>query len=249
MCSSDLLIGMLVGLLVSIFQATTQIQEQTLTFIPKIVAVLVSIVIFGPWMIRQLVDFADRLLSNLPSYIMFSFHRDGQMRTDGNLGSENHYEPNSYGNWKDDLQYKEPLQKGGDVYRYDFREDDDDYYTQPGLLYNAMTEDQKRVLFANTARNMGDSTLQIKHRHINNCYQADPEYGKGVADALHIDIKDVDLDLPARNSHDGNYEANNIHPELNVPSEDISSIPNQEEIKTDYDPKSFIAPEDDPHLL
>ena len=46
-----LLIGMLVGLLVSIFQATTQIQEQTLTFIPKIVAVLVSIVIFGPWMV------------------------------------------------------------------------------------------------------------------------------------------------------------------------------------------------------
>ena len=41
-------IGMLVGLLVSIFQATTQIQEQTLTFIPKIIAVLVSIVIFGP---------------------------------------------------------------------------------------------------------------------------------------------------------------------------------------------------------
>jgi flagellar biosynthetic protein FliQ len=65
-----LLIGMLVGLLVSIFQATTQIQEQTLTFIPKIVAVLVSIVVFGPWMIRQLVDFAERLLANLPSFIM-----------------------------------------------------------------------------------------------------------------------------------------------------------------------------------
>lgn len=63
-------IGMLVGLLVSIFQATTQIQEQTLTFIPKIVAVLVSIVIFGPWMIRLLVDFAERLLANLPAYIM-----------------------------------------------------------------------------------------------------------------------------------------------------------------------------------
>ncbi|NMB01311.1 MAG: flagellar biosynthesis protein FliQ [Firmicutes bacterium] len=62
-------IGMLVGLLVSIFQATTQIQEQTLTFIPKIVAVLASIVIFGPWMIRVLVDFAERLLSDLPSYI------------------------------------------------------------------------------------------------------------------------------------------------------------------------------------
>lgn len=63
-------IGMLVGLLVSIFQATTQIQEQTLTFVPKIVAVLVSIVIFGPWMIRILVDFAHRILANLPAYIM-----------------------------------------------------------------------------------------------------------------------------------------------------------------------------------
>ena len=63
-------IGMLVGLLVSIFQATTQIQEQTLTFVPKIVAVLVSIVVFGPWMLRILVDFAHRLLSNLHAYIM-----------------------------------------------------------------------------------------------------------------------------------------------------------------------------------
>ena len=62
--------SLLVGLLVSIFQAMTQIQEQTLTFIPKIVAVLVSIVIFGPWMIRLLVDFAERLLSDLPAYIM-----------------------------------------------------------------------------------------------------------------------------------------------------------------------------------
>ncbi|HPT83494.1 MAG TPA: flagellar biosynthesis protein FliQ [Limnochordia bacterium] len=62
-------IGMLVGLVVSIFQATTQIQEQTLTFIPKIIAVLVSIVIFGPWMIRRLVDFAQRLLGDLPSFI------------------------------------------------------------------------------------------------------------------------------------------------------------------------------------
>ena len=65
-----LVIGMVVGLLVSVFQATTEIQEQTLTFIPKIVAVLVSIVIFGPWMLRNLVDFAERLLANLTTYIM-----------------------------------------------------------------------------------------------------------------------------------------------------------------------------------
>ncbi len=171
------------------------------------------------------------------------------MRVDGNLGSELHYEPNSYGNWKDDPRLKEPLERGGDVYRYDFREDDSDYYTHTGLLFNAMTDDQKRVLFANTARNMGDSTLQIKHRHINNCYLADPEYGKGVAEALHIDINDVDLNLPKRNSQAANYEANNKHPELDVPSLDISSLPNQEEIKTDYDPKMFIDPMDDPFLL
>lgn len=63
-------VGMLIGLLISIFQATTQIQEQTLTFVPKIVAVLVAIVVFGPWMLRLLVDFAERLLANLPSYIL-----------------------------------------------------------------------------------------------------------------------------------------------------------------------------------
>ena len=62
-------IGMLVGLLVSIFQATTQIQEQTLTFIPKIVTVLVSLVLLGLWMIRRLVDFAQRLLSEMQSFI------------------------------------------------------------------------------------------------------------------------------------------------------------------------------------
>lgn len=63
-------LGMAVGLLVSIFQATTQIQEQTLTFIPKIVAVLVSIVVFGPWMMRLLVDFGERLLGELHQFIL-----------------------------------------------------------------------------------------------------------------------------------------------------------------------------------
>jgi len=61
--------GMLVGLIVSIFQATTQIQEQTLTFIPKIIAVLVSLILFGPWMLRVLIDFGTRLLSNLEHFI------------------------------------------------------------------------------------------------------------------------------------------------------------------------------------
>ena len=176
------------------------------------------------------------------------FHRDGQMRVDGNLGSENHYEPNSYGNWEEDPSNYKPKEAGGDVYRYDYRKDDHDYYTQPGMLFRAMTADQQRVLCENTARNMGDSTLQIKHRHINNCYQADPEYGKGVAKALGINIEDVDLNLPVRDSNEANYRANNAHPELDVKSEDMSKK-EWEEIKTDYDPKSFIDPMDDPFLL
>ena len=62
-------LGLLVGLLVSVFQATTSIQEQTLAFIPKIIAVFVAILIFGPWMLRIMVEYLTNLLVNLPSYI------------------------------------------------------------------------------------------------------------------------------------------------------------------------------------
>jgi flagellar biosynthetic protein FliQ len=62
-------LGLLVGLVVSIFQATTQIQEQTLTFIPKIVVVMVSIIIFGPWMLRVMLDFTSRLWLNLNTFV------------------------------------------------------------------------------------------------------------------------------------------------------------------------------------
>ena len=62
-------LGLLVGLTVSIFQATTSIQEQTLAFIPKIVAVFVAILIFGPWMLRLMVEYVTNVLVNLPYYI------------------------------------------------------------------------------------------------------------------------------------------------------------------------------------
>jgi flagellar biosynthetic protein FliQ len=64
-----LILALAVGLIVSIFQATTQIQEQTLAFIPKIVAVLVALIFFGPWMLTQIVGFTYDLLSNLHRYI------------------------------------------------------------------------------------------------------------------------------------------------------------------------------------
>ena len=61
-----LLIGMAVGLVVSIFQATTSIQEQTLTFVPKITAILLSLVFFGPWMLSSLTQFTLRLFARIP---------------------------------------------------------------------------------------------------------------------------------------------------------------------------------------
>ncbi|MBS6062378.1 flagellar biosynthesis protein FliQ [Criibacterium bergeronii] len=64
-----LVIGLGVGLLVSVFQATTQIQEATLSFVPKIVAVLLSLVIFGPWMISTIVGFTRNLFLSINGFI------------------------------------------------------------------------------------------------------------------------------------------------------------------------------------
>ncbi len=62
-------LGLIVGLLVSIFQATTQIQEQTLAFIPKIIAVFVAILIFGPWMLSLVVDYTRNIFLSLPQMV------------------------------------------------------------------------------------------------------------------------------------------------------------------------------------
>lgn len=64
-----LLLALAVGLFVSIFQATTQIQEQTLAFIPKIVAVLVGLVFFGPWMLSTMVEFTTEIFQNLNRFV------------------------------------------------------------------------------------------------------------------------------------------------------------------------------------
>ena len=64
-----LLVALISGLAISIFQATTSIQEQTLAFVPKIVAVLVAIVFFGPWMLSQVTGYARDIFENLTRYI------------------------------------------------------------------------------------------------------------------------------------------------------------------------------------
>lgn len=64
-----LILALAVGLFVSIFQATTQIQEQTLAFIPKIVAVLVGLLFFGPWMLAKLIEFTTDLYLNINQFV------------------------------------------------------------------------------------------------------------------------------------------------------------------------------------
>ncbi len=61
--------GLVTGLVISIFQAVTSIQELTLTFIPKILAVFLALFLFFPWIMRIMLSFTERVLVNFPSYI------------------------------------------------------------------------------------------------------------------------------------------------------------------------------------
>jgi len=63
------MIAMLVGLVISIVQATTQIQEQTLTFVPKLVAVVVTLALAGPWMMVQLISYTSSIFDSFANYI------------------------------------------------------------------------------------------------------------------------------------------------------------------------------------
>lgn len=64
-----LAVTLIVGLLVSVVQVVTQVQEASLTFIPKIVASVVVLVVCGPWMLKRLVAFSASLIANIPSYL------------------------------------------------------------------------------------------------------------------------------------------------------------------------------------
>ncbi|MCK1682864.1 catalase [Bradyrhizobium sp. 147] len=129
---------------------------------------------------------------NAPKCPFHSYHRDGAMRTDGNLGATPTYWPNSKGAWIDhDPSLAEPpLEWSGAAARWDHRVDED-HYEQPGNLFRKMTSVQRQALFENTARAMGDARLEVKQRHIANCMKADPAYGAGVAQALGLALIEV----------------------------------------------------------
>ena len=63
-----LLVSLIIGLIISIFQTVTSIQEQTLTFVPKIVCVFIALILFGPWMLNSIVEFMTQLWSTFSVY-------------------------------------------------------------------------------------------------------------------------------------------------------------------------------------
>lgn len=126
---------------------------------------------------------------NRPRCPYHSYHKDGQMRTDGNNGAAINYEPNSFGEWQEQKEFREPpIPIDGEGDHWDFHEDDTDYYSQPRALFRLMTRAQQQALFNNTARAMETVPEFIKRRHIDHCLACDPDYGKGVARAMGIEL-------------------------------------------------------------
>ena len=121
---------------------------------------------------------------NAPRCPFHSYHRDGQMRVDGNQGGRLAYEPNSYGEWAEQPDFADPpLSLEGAADHWNHRVDDD-YYSQPGALFRLMSPAQQQTLFDNTARAIIGASREVIARHIGNCTQADPAYGTGVAAAV-----------------------------------------------------------------
>jgi catalase len=125
---------------------------------------------------------------NAPKCPFLSYHRDGRMRTDGNLGATTTYNPNSRGLWDNQPEYADPpLKLEGDASHYDHRLEDD-HWEQPGNLFRKMTPAQKQLLFDNMACAINGASQEVLERHVANCRRADPAYGDGVAQALKLNV-------------------------------------------------------------
>jgi catalase len=95
--------------------------------------------------------------------------------------------------WDDQTEYAElPLELEGDARHYDHRLEDD-HWEQPGNLFRKMTPERKQLLFENTARAINGASQEVLERHVANCRRADPDYGRGVAEALGISVQEDEL--------------------------------------------------------
>lgn len=127
---------------------------------------------------------------NKPRCPVHSYHKDGQLRFDGNGGDQPVYQPNSFGGPTDGgVPQEPPLRIDGDAARYDHREGNDDY-GQAGDLYRLMTPAQRRELVANIVGAMKGVPESIQRRQIGHFLKADPEYGRGVAEGLGLGLEE-----------------------------------------------------------
>lgn len=123
---------------------------------------------------------------NAPRCPFHSFHRDGAMRTDGNLGGTVNYEPSRFGEFAQRPQAGEPalaVGAAGAIDHYNHREDDD-YYSQPGALFRLFDAGERERLFANIARAIAGVPDEIVQRQIEHFRRADPAYAQGVIEAI-----------------------------------------------------------------
>jgi catalase len=135
----------------------------------------------------------ESLPVNQPKCPYATYHRDGLMALGDNGGNAPNYEPNSFGGPKEDPKYKEraTTYASAEVARYDHRELDGDYYTQPGNLFRLMTPDAQQRLCSNIAGSLGQVEQRIQDVQINHFYKCDPKYGEGVAKAIGRKIDDI----------------------------------------------------------
>ncbi|MDN7698673.1 catalase [Burkholderia semiarida] len=120
---------------------------------------------------------------NAPRCPFHSFHRDGAMRVDGNLGSTVNYEPSRHGDFAANPAAAEPPVQAGTIDRYDHR-DDDDYYSQPRALFRLFTADQKERLFANIGRAISGVPQDVVDGVLAHLERIDPAYAAGVRTAI-----------------------------------------------------------------
>jgi catalase len=135
----------------------------------------------------------DQLPVNAPKCPFATYHRDGAMAFTDNGGSSVNYEPNSFGGPTEDKKYIERPTTYDDatVARYDHRELDGDFYTQPGNLFRLMKPDAQERLFGNIAAGLGQVEKRIQDLQISHFTKCDPKYGAGVARALGRKIEEI----------------------------------------------------------
>lgn len=141
----------------------------------------------------------DQIPVNRARCPIHSFHRDGQMRVDGNEGARKGYSPNSIGEWQTrHAQYSYSPSHEGSMRHNPYEDREDNCFYQAGDLYRLMTEDKRKLLLENTVADIMPVTENIKLRHCAHCYLADKEYGARLTEMLHLDLEIV-LRLAAMN--------------------------------------------------